>query len=114
MFIRNLDKDDLSTILDLLGRYDGCTFAKARSVLGFNATVTRNVLEDLVFIGLLDHDGELYSVNPANVKLWEKYNREIDYKVFVRSDSAKMYFKEKGVQSDVPTYDGYDSWDKEE
>lgn len=111
--LRQLDKDDVELILDILDDEDVFTFADARRSLGMNATVCKDIMDDLVFFGLVSKNGDLYAVDRANVKLWKRYGREPDYRVLARSDALKTYFNDNGINTDVPTYEGKQSWDDE-
>lgn len=113
MIVRELEKDDVETILDTLDLLDVFRFPDAQRSLGLNSVLTSQILEELVFFRLLTHTGNCYAVNRANVLLWKRYNREMDYRVMWQSDNNKTFFKEKGICVDVPTYEGKTEWDEE-
>lgn len=112
--LRQIDKDDVETIVEMLDAKDVFTFAEARKILGMDASLLSDIISDMLFFGLLTQDGEKYAVNRSNVNLWRKYNRELDYKVLCRSDTAKTFFNQNGVNADVPMYADIEDWDTEE
>lgn len=114
MFIRSLSKRDLSNIVYMLEKAYSFTFPQARKILQLNAPLTKEILGDLVFISILKQDGETYTVDTESVRIWRRYNLEVDYRILSYSDFKKTYFKNKGICVDVPTYEGRTSWDAEE
>jgi len=104
--LRQIDKDDVSEILN--GMTDRVTFAKAKIIFGLPQSVLSELLKDLEFFKLVDHDGQYYQTNCENRAIWERYDRELDYMVFYKSDKAKRYHESHGVNADVYDYENTD------
>lgn len=104
--LRQIDKDDVSAILDCLD--ERVTFAKAKSILGLPQDTLSELLKDLEFFKLIDHDGQYYQTNWQNRAIWERYQRELDYMVFYKSDTAKRYHESHGINADVYDYEHTD------
>ena len=108
--IRKLDKDDISLILDSIDSLDGATFNEIEHILGLPKYMLSQILSELEFFKLIQKPEKerKYFVNGFNVELWKKYNRELDYLVFSKSDKAKQKHEENGVNCDVPEYEDAD------
>lgn len=104
--LRQIDKEDVSAMLD--GMTDRVTFAKAKTIFGLPQSVLSELLKDLEFFKLVDHDGQYYQTNWENRALWERYGRELDYMVFYKSDTAKRYHESHGVNADVYDFEHTD------
>ena len=107
MFIRTLDKDDLSVILETIKSLDGATFNELEKVLGLPKYLLSQILSELEFFKLIQmpEKSRKYKINSDNFQLWKKYDRELDFMVFAKSDKAKAIHELRGINCDVPNYE---------
>lgn len=107
MILRTLEKDDISVILDSIISLDGATFNELEKVLGLPKYLLSQILSELEFFKLIEmpEKSRKYYPNENNIQLWKKYNRELDYLVFAKSDNAKAIHEGRGVNCDVPKYE---------
>lgn len=107
MFIRTLDKDDLSVILETIKSLDGATFNELEKVLGLPKYLLSQILSELEFFKLIQmpEKSRKYKINSDNFQLWKKYDRELDFMVFAKSDKAKTIHELRGINCDVPNYE---------
>lgn len=104
--LRKIDKNDVSKVLDALT--DRVTFAQAKRLLKLPQKTLSELLRDLEFFRLVDHEGQYYQTNQKNRLDWERYDRECDYRVFKKSDDAKRYHESMGINTDVYEYEKCD------
>lgn len=108
--IRKLDKDDLTLILESIDSLNGGTFNQIEHILGLPKYLLSQILTELKFFKLIKKpkNERKFYLDPNNYELWNKYNRELDYLVYSKSDRAKEIHENHGINCDVPDFETSD------
>lgn len=104
--LRQYDKDKVSAMLDAMT--ERVTFAQAKRLFRLPQAELSELMKDLVFFKLVNHEGLFYQTDLENRRIWDRYDRECDYMVFYNSDTAKRTHELNGVNSDVIDYEHAD------